>query len=121
MGHGSQIEPRLTPNDPVPLCRFQNRWASSRRSNENRWSRNPKPLGPVPSDRDLAAAVFFLASSQSRRCHAPGALTIRFTNYGMHCSGQISRDRNCYDVDEDGAKDESSRLEWDCCLLLAIT
>src|SRR5208283_1882465 len=46
MGHESQIELWLTPNDHVPLCWFQNRLASLRRSNEkpltrkiqNRWA-----------------------------------------------------------------------------------
>ena len=37
MGHESQIEPWLTSNDHVPLCWFQNRLASLRRSDENRW------------------------------------------------------------------------------------
>jgi hypothetical protein len=46
MGHESQIELWLTPNDHVPLCWFQNQLASLRRSNEkpltkenpNRWA-----------------------------------------------------------------------------------
>jgi hypothetical protein len=84
------------------------------RETPNRWV-------PCPATETLQRRCFFLLRANLGGCHAPGALTIRFTNYGMHCSGQISRDRNCYDVDEDGAKDESSRLEWDCCLLLAIT
>jgi hypothetical protein len=132
MGHESQTEPWLTPNEHVPLCWFQNRLASSRRSNENRWSRNPEtetfrtdsaPFSELRSRKNSSRSggvfSYFWPSSagptRPQRYHV-----VPFTNYRLYRSGQISRGRNCHDGDEDGAKDESSGPGWDCRLLLAI-
>ena len=94
MGHESQIELWLTPNDHVPLCWFQNRLASLRKSNEKPLTRKIQTAGPQrqPSPWRGQARQILLNHVGCEARKIPAVGEVFFLDFSLYRTYQDLRD-----------------------------